>query len=214
VRTALGLELAARGATLDREIQRVAGPSIWRISNVGLDDMFEIAAAREDLANALVVPDAARTMVAALAPLSQLRSSLPLIPLPGARRFERFDLPSASWTEASGVSTAGAYRLVASFLTTYLHVSPQEAKAGTGRLGTAQLVKHLAALDAGTPLVSYEKDSAILSVALGADLPGLYGRAVSLCSGELPVPVPVRRVLVYRNVPVDVASAITGLMSE
>lgn len=214
LRNALSAELAARGGSLRRETQHTAGPSVWRIRRITPREMAEAAAALDAHSLVRMVPDAARTMAATLAPLSRVRGALELIPLPGARKFERFHLPSASWTEVSGVGSTGAYRLTASFRTIYLHVSPQEARDGAGRLGNAQLVKHLAALDGGKPLVSYDEGSALLSVALGADLPGMYGRAASLCSGELPVPVPSSRVSVYRQVPPDIASTINGLMSE
>ena len=91
--------------------------------------------------------------------------------------------------------------------------TPSDLESGTQALSTVQLSKHIAAYLAGTqPLLSYDADSGTLVVPRGADLPGLYGRAVVLNSGRAPL-VDGRR-LVYLDVPPAVASHLAYLFSN
>ena len=82
------------------------------------------------------------------------------------------------------------------------------------RIGSVQMVKHLAALHSGSPLVAYAPQSETLVVPMGADLPGLYGRVAVLCSGRPPMKSPRTRSLAYRDVPLDVAEALAWLLSH
>ena len=50
-------------------------------------------------------------------------------------------------------------------------------------LGDARIVKYLAAADSRHALIGYHSKSQVLYVPLGADIPGLYGRAAVLSSG-------------------------------
>lgn len=202
-----------QGGRLITSPQRVEGPSIWRIVELPFATLEDVLAAT-GLDSVGLAPDAARRMVDVLPPLSAVRDSLPSLPLPGARSIERFDLGSSSWVKVLAVNRPGAYRLEASFMRAYVYVCPEGLREGTGRRGSAQLVKHLAAAEAGTPLVSHDPSTNQLCVAIGADLPDLYGRVACLCSGSLPVPVLEVRSLVYPNVPVDIAEAIASRMAN
>ena len=92
--------------------------------------------------------------------------------------------------------------------------TPADIEAGTAALATVQLSKHLAARRSGRALLAYSPDQQVLAVPLGADLPGLYGRAAVLCSGRLPIPDEKQRVLLYHDVPQRVADALTSLLTS
>lgn len=214
LRNMLAEIVAGEGAVLNRENQRVPGPSVWRMTGIDAQTLAKLLPEEGDLADVAVVPDAAHEMAAVLTPLSRIAEALPTTPLPGARSYEYFDLGSASWVKVSGIARPGAYRLTSAFTTTYIYSSADEWPTGMGRVGTAQLVKHLAAHASGKPLIAYEPESRQLSVALGADLPDLYGRAASLCSGALPVDVRNANALVYPDVPADIASVINAKLAS
>ncbi|MEU1837470.1 hypothetical protein [Micromonospora chersina] len=151
-----------------------------------------------------VAEDAARAILRAAPDLSALEAALPTVTMPGARRIQQFHLGSAAWIPQHHAEALGAFRLE-SFGSTYVVRRELDLANGTARIGTAQLVKHLEALRAGRPLLAYDPVARVLDVPLGADLPGLYGRAAVLCAGRPPTPIKDRRILRYQEVPADVA---------
>ena len=78
------------------------------------------------------------------------------------------------------------------------------AKPGSA-IADARLIKHFAALREGQPLVGYDCEKEVLYMPIGADLPGLYGRAAVLASGLLPVIDRPNRVLKYQEIPPSLA---------
>ena len=73
--------------------------------------------------------------------------------------------------------------------------------------------KHAAAYVTGAkPLMAFDPATARMTVPLGADLPGLYNRAVVLAAGQLPHKE--GRTLVYDNVPADLASHLYYLLGH
>ena len=153
-------------------------------------------------------------LLAALPALSTIERSLPRIPLPGARHIERLHLASASWEPVHTAASPGAYRLESSFRTLYVFRTESDVERHEGAIGTAQLVKHLEAGRMGRPLLAYYPGSSRLAVPLGADLPGLYGRAAVLNSGRLPSTSRKSRALVYHDVPATFASRIFDLLAS
>ena len=117
-----------------------------------------------------------------------------------------------SWTKASDLEAPGAYR-VRRFSTIDLVRTEQDVAAGTVARSTVQLSKHVAGLMLGRPLMAHDARTRTLSVPLGADLPGLYGRAVVAASGRAPTAVKSERLLVYEDVPADVAAHVHHLLS-
>ena len=126
----------------------------------------------------------------------------------------RFHLESASWVQRPFASEPGAYRLEQALARTDVFRTPADVEAGTAALATVQLSKHLAARRFGRALLAYSPDQQVLAVPLGADLPGLYGRAAVLCGGRLPTPDERQRLLLYHDVPQRVADALTFLLTS
>lgn len=194
-RSTLQDAVATAGGTV-RVSATERGPSAYIVCGVSREQLNEVAAAT----GAEVAPAASSRMLSALPPLSRLEANLPRIPMPGTRRINRFHVESASWVPTSFAAETGAYRLEGEFATTDVFRTADDIDRGEAALGTVQLTKHLAARLTGHPLLAYDESHQRLVVPLGADLPGLYGRAVVLASGRLPTPLLKDRLLVYHDV--------------
>jgi hypothetical protein len=142
---------------------------------------------------------AAARLAAALPPLSVVAAALPRGPIPGITRIERWDTTSASWIPGGSLEYVGAFRLT-HHSRAYVLRDDRDLGDGTVTHANAQLVKHIANSWAKDPLAGYHSPSRSVVVPLGADLPALYGRALVLASGLLPVPQEGARMLQYQAV--------------
>lgn len=218
-RDALQTVVSKAGGELTVEDNGV-GPTSWFVEGLTgtqLADLVAEAQLCDDLpagATPPVVSDAASLMLHALPGLAAVERQLPRTPLPGARRVERFDLQSASWQPVQTAAAAGAYRLHAGFRTTHVFRSARDVDLGEAAVGSVQLVKHLEALRLGRPLIAHYPAKAYLAVPLGADLPGLYGRAAVLCSGRLPAQSSKNRSRVYHEVSAAFAARLYELFAS
>jgi len=210
-RALLRPHVEALGGELER-IDRGDDLSSWFVRGVG-PDAVELAVRRSKIA-ATVVVDAAQSMLAALPVLSEVESKLPRVAIPMHSKATYFDVPTASWVTTPGVAMPGAYRVEQSFKTVSIWVDSEGAQKRTCRIGSVQLVKHLAALHARSPLVGYFDERSMLLAPMGAELPGLYGRVASLCSGLQPQISRATRTVAYPNVPRDIADGINTLLSH
>ncbi|MGN9890289.1 hypothetical protein [Micromonospora sp. L31] len=185
------------------------GPSRRVLRGLTADQVHELAAE-------LGVTVAARPAAAILGAtpgLSEVLAALPRVSMPGARSVQQFHLGSAAWVTQPRPDEPGAYALE-SFGKTYLFRDAEDVAAGTARIGAANLVKHLAALQAGRPLLAYRAEERALDVPLGAELPGLYGRAAVLCVGRPPYKLGPLRVLRYPGVPAEIAEMLTARLTS
>lgn len=149
-----------------------------------------------------------------LDPLSALVESLPVREVHVQGQLRRFELSGAAWTEAQSVALPGAYRMN-HYTTLDVLRTEEDLTNNTMRLGLVHLNKHAAALIEGKdPLLYYDESAQRLAVPLGMDLPGLYGRAVVLASGRLPVADRAKNLLVYVDVPKELAAHIFCLLSS
>jgi hypothetical protein len=126
--------------------------------------------------------------------------------VPAYRRLEIFEVATARWRETNHLDEQGGYRLEGYGVSYGLRVPG--ALPGTMLVTDARLVRYGAALLSDQPLAAYWADRAALEVPLGADLPGLYGRAAVLASGWLPRRSEDGRGLLYRDVPASIAAAL------
>ena len=115
-------------------------------------------------------------LLSALPPLSHVMSALPRSPDRLVGQVTRFDVTANAWGAAEDLQRPGAYR-VRQFATTDVFRTEDDVARGEVARATVQLGKHLAALLEGVSLVAYDASAKRLTVPLGADLPGLYGRA-------------------------------------
>ncbi len=152
-------------------------------------------------------------MARSLPRLSDLVRGLKRIVMPNYHSAERWDSASASWQPADALTTVGAYRLK-DYRSLYVVRSAEDVETGTVKIGNAQLVKHVANMWAADPLIGYHTRSGSVVAPLGADLPGLYGRALSLCSGRAPREIVDQRMIQYPSVPRIVADTLFAQLSQ
>lgn len=204
---------------LRRHVERAGGTFTARrerrglaryiVSGLDQDELEKIAGV---VGSAGVVTDAATRIAQTLPPLSVLEAALPRITMPGARHIERFHVESASWAPARFAAEPGAYRLRSAHTVTDVYRTAADIERGEAALSTVHLSKHLAARHHGRALVAYAPERKWFAVPLGAELPGLYGRAVVLCGGRLPGESSKNRALVYQGVPQHIADILTALL--
>lgn len=155
-----------------------------------------------------VLPDSPALAIAESLPaLSEIASKLKRVAVPEYRSAEFWETNSATWRVADSVAFPGAYRLK-NFRSLYVVRSADDIEKGQVAIGNAQLVKHIANSWANDPLAGYHSRSGSVVLPLGADLPGLYGRALALCTGRAPREIVEHRMLQYSSVPRAVADAV------
>lgn len=186
----------------------------------GLPDSIVLCDADEDTANkisasaevdgqhALVVPDAASRLVAAVPRLASVAATLPRVSMGEVQKVERWDPETARWEEDTQPGS-GFLRLHGAVRTYCLRTS-SDVVDGVLRPLTPQLLKHVAGALVGRPLVAWDRDSETLMVPKGCDLPGLLGRAATLCSGQAPRVSEDGQALLYVHVPEHIARAVNA----
>lgn len=204
-------QVAALGGQVVREDGKLGDLSSWFVRGLTADDLENVAETI-DMEHS-VVRDAAHKMLASLPPLSELEAAMPKVPIPHHSKATLFRLDDASWQTVPGVGISGAYRVEQSFRRLSIWVDQQGAVDRTARIGSVQLVKHLAGRAGGRPLVGYVPSNEVLVVPIGADLPGLYGRVAALCSGRRPLVSTRTRSIAYLDVPRDIADGLNSLLA-
>lgn len=209
-RRSLSAVITGAGGSLEQVVDEGDHISSWFVRGLSAQDVAPLLAGLEAV---YPVPNATRRMLAVLPTLSSLEEDLPLQPVPQYRSAERFEVATATWHPVPGVAGPGAYRLNQSFRKIPLWIDAEGARSRMARLSTVHLVKHQAARAAGHPLTAYLPNTRTFVVPLGAELPALYGRALTLCSGKPPVASPRQRVVAYRDVPQDIAEQMQHLLN-
>lgn len=177
------------------------------------DDLYSRLADLNSLGVEVRQTSPALAIARALPPLSQIEKGLTRIAIPNFISLERWNTRSAIWSPEHSISTVGAYRL-RDFRSRYVIRSPRDLDAGTVGVGTAQLVKHIANRWSADPLVGYHESTGSVVAPLGADLPALYGRALSLCSGVVPVEHEKSHLVQYPEVPRTVADVVFDRLTK
>ena len=209
----LGAACQKVGATLERERQPAA-PDRLRV-HAPYETTVQIARLTSTDLNVelTVIRAASQSLVSALPRLSEVLISLPRQAMPGFRLANQWDPDLARWTRVDHVSSLGAFQVFGA-TTAYCLRDEADLERGTMRRVDARLAKHGSNLHAGSSLLGYDVETTTLYVPLGADLPGLYGRAAVLATGLLPVEDAAQRILRYLDVPVELAQRIAGLLSS
>jgi hypothetical protein len=132
--------------------------------------------------------------------LSSLLENLPVIEY-GSQQCDRFDPSTCKNEEYEYVpSRTGAYRF-GPYKKVWAFDDGKYLRQCDWRTA-----KHLAAWKSKQPLIGFEKMSGQLRVPLGAELPGIFGRVATLCSGY--APIKHESYTLYRGVPEHIASGI------
>jgi hypothetical protein len=202
----------AFGGSVERKASGDAPPVI-RITGLSAGQLSELAdvIAEASRRPARFIPDAAIRLGAALPPLSEARMGLPTTSAINGRSYEAWDPTVARFVPVDDAGSSGAFR-VTTFTRTYIYRTTADLGSMRATLGDARVVKYLAAADCGRSLIGYDGEAQVLYVPLGADLPGLYGRAAVLASGYPPAANPEERILEYRGVPAALAAHLNHLL--
>jgi len=128
-----------------------------------------------------VVEEAAIRLLAFIGKDSDLSSNFRPVTLGSGLPIQRFDVEANKWRNTDELIGAGAYRISGAG-TSYVFRSP----SGRAHSGPHELVKLAAAREVGLNLHSYDASSETFLSRLGCEPPGLLGRALVSCSGELP----------------------------
>ena len=160
-----------------------------------------------------VVGRAWEDLAQVLPPLSQVLAHLPrqaVTTLTGDITW--FRPRDNSWVKASDLEAPGAYR-VRRFSTIDVVRTEQDVAQARWRGRRCSWASTSPASWSDVRSWPTTLASGTLSVPLGADLPGLYGRAVVAASGKAPTAVKGERLLVYEDVPADLAAHVHHLLS-
>ena len=195
----------------------IDGPANWIICDTTEATAATLNSHHEDVA---IVDRAGPNMLSALPRLSSVASTLPRSSMLGFQTAERFDVPSASWTETGDPYVPGSYRLRRGFETIYIYRSEDDVKAGGAAIAPVHLAKHLAANAIGETIVSYSEKLETILLPQGSELPGLYGRAIVAMSGRPPeikrvslANGPKRKCLLYGGVEQSSADLLVTLLT-
>ena len=212
-----------RGMTeeLDKLVSQIGGEVTAELDHGVPRLQFE--AARQDLDELVgelaethgpivIEENPALAMAASLPRLSSIVEGLHRVPAIVADTVQRWDTDAAMWVSTSSIEGVGGYRFQG-YVPRYFVRDDADLTRGTIALANAYVTKHLANLWAGDPLVGYHEPSSSVVVPLGADLPGLYARALCVAAGRLPREIPGAHMLQYRSVPAAVANLLHDRLS-
>ena len=189
-------------------VSHAEGPTSYQISGLTLESLRVIADMlnKESTVQWSIIDRPSRSIAHALPALSDVAKLGREVRLP--QSVELFDVQGAGWSAATIARGQGLYRSN-SMPRTYCLKDQDNCMQVPYRVG-----KHLAGVGSGRVLLAYDARTQRLECPLGAQLPGLYERAVVLASGLPPeVDLPNRKVT-YREVPNDVAQAIASRVSR
>ena len=119
--------------------------------------------------------------------LSEIGAALERRPYLRNAHTSAYDVSSSRWLDISAkLEAPGAYLESIGYRRQYLFRSIDDVAHHQAAVADPYLVKHLAMQLHGRSLVQFDEINATLSVPLGCDIPGLYGRAAVLEGGVLP----------------------------
>ena len=157
--------------------------------------------------------ESAELLLSSLPPMTSVMKSSPLIPLPAFRQINKWVANGAQWTGATDGLSQGAFQNIGNgYVYTYneTNVEPGEYT----RSGTASSVKYFESQRASVSLIFYNEESQLLCTRLGAELPGLIGRAVVALSGRVPLEDESDRLVKYHDVNINVANRVFQLLGD
>jgi len=186
-------------------IDEINGPPVVRILDLSDDGAIELASYLIEILEreVEVALDASLRLASVLPPFSSVVRDLPMTGATGGDGARWWDPSIARYKPARDTSHVGAFQL-GTFARRYIYRRSEDIGSGVARIGDARTVKFAAALDMDLPLAGYDESAEVLWTPIGAELPGLYGRAACLSSGRPPRSNPAEGLLEYRNVPPSV----------
>ena len=179
------------------------------------EDASECAASMSsDLGQSIeLVPNAGFALLQILPKIQVPLSAQGKAPMAVFEGMKKWDPLTCRFVPTESMMNVGSYQITAP-RRLYAFVSEDDLSELQFTLGDARTVKYQANLQTNIPMVGYDAEAQELFVPLGADLPGLYGRAVIALSGQLPIPDYEAGALRYRCVAAEAAARIFELVNE
>lgn len=160
-----------------------------------------------------IVRHVAETIAHGVGSISQLFKVSPKISVPPYIRLKRWDHWQTKWVTTDNARLAGAIQYDG-YGNKYTYSDVDVEIDGLVTSGSVRTVKHKVAQAANSPLVYYSDVDKQFYARLGAELPGLFGRALVASSGLAPREDLVQRVVVYSGIEPQLARLVFGqLMS-
>lgn len=125
-------------------------------------------------------------LIRRLPAISTVAEALTRVPFAPAPDLQKFNVEAGRWENATLLSRSLGAFLTGRHTRQYLLRTPSDSESGQIALADPYLSKHVAAQQVGRRLIEFDQARSKLSVPLGCDLPGLYGRAAVLEGGLLP----------------------------
>jgi hypothetical protein len=172
-----------------------------------------------ELENIGVSIGSAISLAKAIPEFSFVRDTLDRRPLDSFEEIEVFDFDSGRWIKSDALKP-GAIRLLTVFGMRNYYASAEDLEAHKAVSGSTTIVKYLAANALGISLLTVSDEDQTVTVPRGALVPGLYGRALVIGSGEPPAAITKQigdskvNLMQYKNVDLEVAHKIARLLAE
>lgn len=154
------------------------------------------------------------TLVQLLPPLSRVVAALPRKSIEGvsALALQFFDPIRATWIDTFTPDGIGAYR-TKGFVHRYFLRTESDVQNGSFAVGTPGLVKHAASMMLSQrALAAYDPRSREFIAPLGANLPGMYERVLTIETQR--AGFPRRGYLIYSDVSPDLACSVAYLLEN
>lgn len=169
------------------------------ISNIDLDNLSNIRDPNNR--KIIVVDDPALKIARTSIKLSDVFLTLPSINIGEVEDLKKFDSSSGRWNDCEDCYSSGAYKA-----DIYGNKHFYKNSDGEARIGTYEIVKHLAGLDHGVIFYRYNEVTKMFMSSIGCEVPGLLRRALVASNGDLPKVQNGK--LVYKNVSLNLAKMI------
>lgn len=147
-----------------------------------------------------IVKNPTLNMLKILPTINNVVTDLPSKPYLGFEKAEKYIPEINSWIETNDIHDIGGYRLTKEYRRKYIVRNQSDIENRTIRYCNPELAKHYASAITNKALFFYLREKKQLITPLGARLPGLYGRALVLASGQMPVSDESKRYIIYENI--------------
>ena len=190
-----------RGGILKAERSK-DGPTVFRIIGIGEASLAAIVESvnRNEGMRLHIASRPGGSIAVSLSPLRRILTYDREVPLPHIAA--RFDVGRCYWVTIGYAASDGLYR-TNSMPRSYILKRGSTSYEVSYRTG-----KHLAGAFSGRSLLAYDPQKEQLVCPLGAQLPGLYERAVVLSSGLPPIIELAQAKVAYHQVPKDIAASV------
>jgi hypothetical protein len=174
-------------ANTSSDVQREFQPSIALLSGMDIQSLSSFLESNDVDFEIELIEKAGVEILKRLPRLSDVYNSIPRMTIPTYRSASLFsEIVGEFERTTETITKPGGYKILTSTGTKYVHVDEYEFENGLCRYMNPQLLKHSVCARSGRPLLAYSKNMRQLLTPIGAELPGLYERAIALASGSIP----------------------------